>query len=99
MSFNLTNPSKPVIDKSPGASLDYVFNWTDWLAEVSDTIVSYTVVVQSGLTKASDSIAAGRVTATLSGGTLGKTYFAKCTITTTGGRTDSRTIYLHIVNR
>lgn len=88
----------PTIDKDPDAKLDYSFDWTDWLAGVSDTIASYVVTV-SGVTLESHARVSGVVTAWLSGGTAGLVGTASCKITTTGGRIDERTIGLRLVQR
>lgn len=90
------NPS-PWILKDPDAVLDYVFDWTDWLTENGDAIASYTVTVD-GVTKDSDSRVGARVTAWVSGGTVGTTASVTCRVVTDNSptRTDERTIYLKI---
>lgn len=89
---------RPSIIKDPGATLDYTFDWTDWLALVADTIASYSVTVD-GVTKTSDARVGALVTVWVSGGTLGGVGSATCHVTTTGGRTDDRTIYFLIRER
>ena len=88
--------------KDPEAVLDYAFDWNDatnpWLA-TGETISSYTVTAQTGLTKDSDSEASGVVTVWLSGGTAGTTYRVECKIVTSAGRTDERTIWIKVVER
>lgn len=88
--------------KDPEAVLDYQFNWNDsddpWLA-TGETISSYTVTAQTGLTKDSDSEASGVVTVWLSGGTAGTTYRVECKIVTSAGRTDERSIWIKVVER
>lgn len=104
MSLKLQNPLK-----DPSAVLDYVFDWkprthgvsgatSDWLA-TGETISSYTVTAETGLTKDSDSESDGVVTVWLSGGTAGENYKVACKITTTAGRTDERTIWIKVVER
>lgn len=90
------NP-RPWIRKDPQAVLDYVFDWTDWLAENGDAIASYSVTVD-GVTKDSDSRVGARVTAWLSGGTVDTIASVTCRVVTnsTPARTDERTIYLRI---
>lgn len=90
-------------DKDPNATLDYTFDWTAWLAAVSDAIVSYSVAIDSPpdavLTKDSDSRSGNVITAWLSGGTVGQTYTVRCRINTTGGRIDDRSFSLTISER
>jgi len=97
--YNVANPAKPTIAKDPNAVLDYSWDWTDWLAPMTDAISSFTVLASSGLTVVSSAVDAGIVSAFLSGGVLGAVETATCRIVTTGGRTDDRTIYLRIVER
>ena len=84
--------------KDPDAVLDFAFDWSSWLAE-SETINTYTVTVESGLTKDSDSQANGKVTVWLSGGTAGNWYSVACRIVTSAGRTDERTMRIRVEER
>lgn len=84
--------------KDPDATLDYVFDWSDWLSS-GETILSHTITTATGLTKDSDSESAGLVTVWLSGGTDTEVYTVACEIVTDGGRTDERTIYIHCEHR
>ena len=84
--------------KDPDAVLDFAFDWSSWLAE-SETINTYTVTVESGLTKDSDSQANGKVTVWLSGGTDGTWYSVACRIVTSAGRTDERTMRIRVEER
>jgi hypothetical protein len=68
--------------KDPDAKLDYPFDWraktnghgdSDWLAP-DETIESYVITVDAGLTLNSDSESNGVVVAWLSGGEVGKWY-------------------------
>jgi hypothetical protein len=88
----------PVIDKDPEAVLDYSIDWTDWLADVSDTISAATVTV-SGITKNTSTNTSVKVTAWLQGGVPAQMPSATYQIVTTGGRTDERTIYFNIKER
>jgi hypothetical protein len=97
-SFVVNSDGWPVIDKDPDAVLDYSIDWTDWLADVSDTISTATVTV-SGITKNSETNTATKVTAWLQGGTPAQTPSATYRIVTAGGRTDERTIYFNIKER
>lgn len=93
------NP-RPWIRKDPSATLDYTFDWTDWLTENGDAIASYSVSVD-GVTKDTDSRVGAQVTAWVSGGTVGDVASVTCRVTTnsTPARVDERTIYLRIENR
>ena len=84
--------------KDPDATLDFSFDWSDWL-ESSETISSYTVTVDSGITKDSDSQASGIVTVWLKGGTAGQSYSVACKITTSDSRIDERTIEIFVTDR
>jgi len=93
MSLRLQNPLK-----DPSAVLDYVFDWTEWLA-TGETIDNYTITADTGITVDSSTEDTGKVTVWLSGGTAGINYKVACLITTTAGRTDERTIWIKVVER
>ena len=93
MSLTLQNPLK-----DPSAVLDYVFDWTEWLATV-ETITDHTITADTGITVNSSTESDGKVTVWLSGGTAGINYKVACLITTTAGRTDERTIWIKVVER
>ncbi|MCX5864918.1 MAG: hypothetical protein NTW42_07575 [Deltaproteobacteria bacterium] len=98
--FVLNQQGIPSIQKDPAATLDYSFDWTEYLAAIADTIASKVITVSAGLTKASDAVAGGVVTAWVSGGTEGgAAETVSCKITTAGGRVDERTINLIIKGR
>lgn len=85
--------------KSPDpAKLDYLFDWSAWLAQ-DETITTFTVTAQTGLTITESSESAGKITAWVEGGTAGNTYRVTCTITTSAGRVDSRNLLLEVKNR
>lgn len=84
--------------KDPDATLDYVWDWTDWLG--NDTISSFTVTPPTDITvEGTPTQLDGVVTAFLSGGTLNKSYIVVCEVITDGGRTDDRSIRLTIKQR
>ena len=97
MSLTLHNPLK-----DPSADLDYAFNWRPdtkpWL-EADETIASYIVTPDTGITVDSSTESDGKVTVWLSGGTAGINYKVACLITTSAGRTDERTIWIKVVER
>ena len=101
MSLTLQNPLK-----DPSAVLDYVFDWTEWLAtgetiavdsETSEKLI--TITADTGITVDSWTEDDGKVTVWLSGGTAGINYKVACKITTSAGRTDERTIWIKVVER
>jgi hypothetical protein len=91
------------IDKSPDAELDYTADWTQWLADIGDTIATASVVA-TGVAISSTSghdapiVTGTAVTAWFVGGTAGNC-FADFSVVTTEGRQDSRRIYFNIVIR
>ena len=93
MSLTLQNPLK-----DPSAVLDYVYDWTGWLA-TSETIANHTITADTGLKVDSSTENNGKITVWLSGGTAGINYKVACLITTTEGRTDERTIWIKVTNR
>jgi hypothetical protein len=93
MSLTLQNPLK-----DPSAVLDYVFDWTEWLA-TGETITDHTITPDTGITVDSSTESDGKVTVWLSGGTAGENYKVACLITTSAGRTDERTIWIKVTNR
>ena len=101
MSLKLQNPLK-----DPSAVLDYVFDWTEWLAtgetiavdsETGEKLI--TITADTGITVDSWTEDDGKVTVWLSGGTAGINYKVACKITTSAGRTDERTIWIKVVER
>ena len=95
--------------KDPDAVLDYKFDWkastngtgsTDWLA-TGETIASYTIDEDTGITVDSDSRtdANTSVTVWLSGGTAGVEYSVRCEVVTSASRTDERTMMIKVEER
>lgn len=91
----------PTIRKGPAEVLDYSWDFTKPLARISDTIAAVDAVdVATGLTKVGEpGHDATHVTQVLSGGAVDQLLRAECRITTAGGRTISRAIYIQIVPR
>lgn len=83
--------------KDPQSKLDYTIDWSAWLG--TDTIQASTWTVDSGLTKESEARTTTTSTVWLSGGTVGMVYRATCNMTTVGGRTDDRSILIHVTQR
>ena len=92
--------NKATILKDPDAILDYTWDWSAYLADISDEIASYEIIVEVGLTVVSHTQPTPeKITAFISGGEAGSTYVATCRIVTEEGRTDDRSIYLKCVDR
>ena len=98
-----------MIIKDKDATLDFCFDWkpltngqpgakSDWL-QAGETIAAYSVTVPTGLTKGAVSQSSGKVTVWLSAGTAGTYYTVTCSITTSGGRTDNRSITIYVTER
>lgn len=87
-----------VFTKAPAAILDYMWDWTSWLA-VGETISTFTITVPAGITLQSSSNTTTTVTAWLSGCSPQTSYDIHCSITTNQLRTDIRTITIICGNR
>lgn len=83
--------------KDPDAVLDYAVDWTLWLA--GDEIATSDWTVPVGLTKVTDTNTATKATVWLSGGQAGQSYTITNRITTTGGRTEDRSITIKCAER
>lgn len=81
----------------PSANLDYHVDWSDYLQQ--DRIVASAWEVSGGLTIGNNSHNGLVATAFVSGGTHGADAHLVNTITTAGGRTDSRTLLLRVRDR
>jgi hypothetical protein len=85
--------------KDPDAVVDYEATWTPWLAEDSDTIVTATWIVPTGLTVTDESHTDTTATVWLSGGTVGQSYVVTSRVTTAQGRTDDRSMLIVVRDR
>jgi len=74
--------------KDPAATLDYMLDWEEWLAD--DTITAATWTLTSGITKPQEAFTDTTTTVWLAGGSAGTTYTATCHITTASGRQEDR---------
>lgn len=89
----------PMIIKDPQNDLDYTVSFVDFLAETGDTIGNIEVTSESGNCTIHDpTTSLGKVTARISGGTLGRIEPIKYKITTaiTPVKTAETTILLKI---
>lgn len=83
--------------KDPSAVLDYTIDWSDWLD--TDTISTSSWTVPSGITQSAETETTTTATVWLSGGTADNVYEVTNTITTAAGRTDQRTLIIHVVDK
>jgi hypothetical protein len=90
---------RPTLKKSPGATLDYSWDWSDWLPD-GDAVYSYEVTSQN-VSVVSTNRVGDVVTAMVAGGVPGKDAWIRCRVTTEAEprKTDFRTIYLIIAQR
>lgn len=87
------------IEKSPDGILDYMLDWNanSWLG--ADTLITVTWTVDTGVTVVTQAKTSTTATIWLSGGSLGVTYWIKCTIVTAAGRTESRSFRIVVMQR
>lgn len=79
--------------KDPNARLDYVIDWSAWLAPNGDSIASASAPSPpSGITVTNTTWTSTSTTTWIEGGTAGNSYDVTVRIVTVGGRTDDRTI-------
>ena len=84
--------NEPIFNQwSAKDSLDYPFDWTNWLAAVGDSIASYELGVPPGLTKTADTRDGAVVVPWLKVARPGYLYRVDCTITTTSSPPRTRT--------
>jgi hypothetical protein len=88
-----------VYKKDPAAVLDYTFDWSGYLTPLADLISTVTWVTTGGITATTGTHTTNTATTFVSGGTAGTNATLTCRITTSGGRTDDRTITLKILDR
>ena len=86
-----------IFAKDPHAVLDYSVDWIRWLA--GDEIATSEWIVAAGITKASETNSPTKATVWLSGGEAGQSYPVTNRVTTTGGRTEDRTITIRVEER
>lgn len=84
----------PTYIKDPGATLDYGWDWTDWLA--GDTITTSSWTVPAPLTASSPGADTTTTVVWIEGGVTETTYTVVNHIVTAAGREDDRTFYLAV---
>lgn len=87
-----------VFTKDPDATLDYGFDWSDWLAD-GEVISDSDWTVTEGITEDSATLTTTQTMIWLSGGTEGTRYTITNTITTSAGRIDDRSFFVDIRER
>lgn len=87
--------------KDPNATLDYPFDWTDWILDVLDAVNDHAFIITNPAAAtvpmtlvSSQFTATGLVTGYVSGGTPGQTHQLTCRIMTAAGRIDERTLHI-----
>jgi hypothetical protein len=96
--MNEAHDDKPI---ARGASLDWAWDWTDWL-QAGDTIASQTIEGSAEIMAGAPTAAGAIVTAVLTcaaDAPVASRQRATCTVTTVAGLTDSRTIRLVVAAR
>lgn len=91
------------IKKDPNSEEPYGFDWTAWLAELTDTIATSTWAItgdDSDLTDTNPSVVTGglKTQVTLTGGTPGVRYRVTNSIVTVNGWKDDRSFWMYITN-
>ena len=84
--------------KDPNSELDYAIDWSTWLA-ASETISTSTWILESGITKLSDTKTSTTTTVWISGGTASIDYTVTNRIITSAGRTVDRSFILFVRER
>lgn len=84
--------------KDPDAVLPYDLTWSGWLG-AGERITSSTWIVETGITKDSDSFTDTITIIWLSGGTAGERYEVTNRITTSEGKTEDRTLIIQVEDR
>lgn len=82
--------------KQPADVLDYDFDYSDWLEDRADTISTFSITADAGITVGASAHVSGVVKVFLSGGTDGSSYKITCTVVTTGARTKQAEIVVKI---
>ena len=84
-------------NKDPDATLDYGFDWTDWLdTDNAETISTSTWILETGITEVSSTTVGNINSVTLSGGTVDFKYLVTNRVTSSAGRIDDRSMYIRI---
>ena len=85
--------------KDPDASLDFGFDWTEWLESGDVVLSSAWTSTPSGLTLFGPDFGPTSTVTWLSGGEDGTEYLVTNRVTTRDGRTDDRTFAVSVIQR
>lgn len=85
--------------KDPAAEIDFEADWTAWLADDNIVTATWTVTPAGALTIDSSSNTAKVARVWVSGGEAGKSCDLTSRIVTEGGRTDERSLRIHVTDR
>ena len=85
--------------KDPHSRLDYPFDWSAWLADAGDTLVTAEFEAVGVTAETAQAPSGGVAYPWVSGGVAGQPASVTCRITTAGGRVDDRTLNFLIVER
>lgn len=85
--------------KDPDATLDYHLDWTDWLTDVSSTILTSVWVLPEDIVEEGSTVSGNKTTVIVSGGVVGNRYQITNRITTANGLGDDRSIRFKISER
>lgn len=80
--YYLDPRGRQTIDKDPGATLDYIFDWTDFLALIDDTIASVEATAVGVEIVDGPTITGSVVTIWVAGGVVHEPASLTCIITT-----------------
>lgn len=80
-------------NKDPNSTVNYGFDWSDWLAN-GESIVASDWLLPGDLSETSKSIVTGNTTILLSGGVAGEEYVVTNRITTNLGQTEDRSMLI-----
>lgn len=89
----------PSFLQDPSANLDYTIDWSQYLQGTEYIIQTPVINATVGLTVGNITISGGKVVFWVSGGIQGQKYVVDCTIITSLGRTDSRSIVITFQTR
>ncbi len=85
--------------KDPADVLDYLIDFTEWLATDGDTITAHSITIPTGLTLDNSIQSSTGITVWLSGGSVGTHYDVDCLITTTVGRQKSKILPILVIDQ
>lgn len=84
-------------DKSPSSTLEYIWDWTEWLG--NDSIAEFTLENTPGIVIDSFIKVDQKIIVWVSGGTLNEHETVTCKVETVGGRKEERTAIFDVKQR